>query len=156
MPVRLEPAAPWSEVKHSTTEPLRSLWDKMENNSFRISDQNALQTQDYPYWTMLRNLNKEKKNCVSGNRSENFRYRVGSHIFIYFFFFWKNITLCILKGEMPFKMNKIVFFFQENWKTSLGFTSKIRYSRVTLNTGIFFIWPNQTTKPCIKLEVHIR
>ena len=24
-PVRLEPAAPWSRVKHSTTEPLRSL-----------------------------------------------------------------------------------------------------------------------------------
>ena len=25
-PVRLEPAAPLSQVKHSTTEPLRSLW----------------------------------------------------------------------------------------------------------------------------------
>ena len=25
----------------------------------------------------------------------------------------KNIILCILKGEMPFKMHKIIFFFQK-------------------------------------------
>ena len=28
-PVRLEPASPWSQVKHSTTEPLRSLLRKL-------------------------------------------------------------------------------------------------------------------------------
>ena len=31
-PVRLEPAAPWSQVKHSTTEPLRSLRDCQYSN----------------------------------------------------------------------------------------------------------------------------
>ena len=48
------------------------------------------------------------------------------------------MILCILKGEMPFKMHKIIFFFfSENLKKILGFTSKFRYGQVTLNTGIF-------------------
>ena len=37
--------------------------------------------------------------------------RVGTHIlFNYFFFFGKNIILCILKGKMPFKMHKNYIF----------------------------------------------
>ena len=38
-PVRLEPAAPWSRVKHSTTEPMCSLFansedpDEMQHNA---------------------------------------------------------------------------------------------------------------------------
>ena len=31
---------------------------------------------------------------------------------IFFRFSGKNIILCILKGEMPFKMYKIIFFYQ--------------------------------------------
>ena len=37
-------------------------------------------------------------------------------------------------------MHRIIFF-TENLKKVLGFTSKFRYGRVTLNTGIFSIWP---------------
>ena len=32
------------------------------------------------------------------------------HRFFSSFFFEKNIILCILKGKMPFKMRKIIFF----------------------------------------------
>ena len=58
----------------------------------------------------------------------------------YIFFSGKNVILCILKGILPFKMHKIIVF-PENLKKKLGFTSKFRKGRVTLNTGIFFIWP---------------
>ena len=44
--------------------------------------------------------------------------RVGSHNFFVYFFLEKNIILCILKGEMPFKMHKIIFF-PENLKKFL-------------------------------------
>ena len=37
----------------------------------------------------------------------------------------KYIILCILKGILPFKMHKIIFFW-ENLKKVLGFTSKFR------------------------------
>ena len=51
--------------------------------------------------------------------------RVGTHIFFNsFFFLEKNIFLCILKGEMPFKMHEIIYFFPENQKKILGFNSK--------------------------------
>ena len=63
--------------------------------------------------------------------------RVGTH-----FFFWKKyIILCILKGISAFKMHKIIFFSRKPEKI-LSFTSKFRLGRVTLNIGIFFIWPN--------------
>ena len=40
--------------------------------------------------------------------------------------FWeKYIALCILKGILPFKMHKIIFF-PDNLKKFLGFTSKAR------------------------------
>ena len=44
---------------------------------------------------------------------------VGTHIF----FSGKNITLCVLKGILPFKMHEIIFF-PEDQKKNLGFTSK--------------------------------
>ena len=47
------------------------------------------------------------------------------------------MILCILKGILPFKMQKLIFF-PENLKKILGFTSKFRLGPVTLNTGIFF------------------
>ena len=37
MPMRLEPAAPWSRVKHSTTEPLRSLLKGLKNSAVNLS-----------------------------------------------------------------------------------------------------------------------
>ena len=41
------------------------------------------------------------------------------------FFFWKkNTILYILKGKMPFKMYKIVFF--QKTRKNLGFASKFR------------------------------
>ena len=37
--------------------------------------------------------------------------RVGTHIFLNYFFSGKNIILCILKGISSFKMHKIVVVF---------------------------------------------
>ena len=34
--------------------------------------------------------------------------------YLNFRFSGKNIILCILKGEMPFKMHKIIFFYRKN------------------------------------------
>ena len=40
--------------------------------------------------------------------------RVGIHNFFNYFFFWKrNIILCIMKGISPFKMHEIIFFSQK-------------------------------------------
>ena len=53
--------------------------------------------------------NKNNK-CVSGHGSENLG-RVGTKFFFnYFFCLEKNTILCILKGILPFKMHKIIFF----------------------------------------------
>ena len=35
---------------------------------------------------------------------------VGTHFFKIIFFMGKNIILCILKGILPFKMHKIIYF----------------------------------------------
>ena len=51
----------------------------------------------------------KKDKCVLVNGSEIFRYM----FFCYFFSLEKNIILCILKGILPFKMHKIIFFFQK-------------------------------------------
>ena len=41
--------------------------------------------------------------------------RVDTHVFLdYFFSSGKDIILCILKGEMPFKMHKIIIFAFQN------------------------------------------
>ena len=57
----------------------------------------------------------------------------------YSFFLKIKLILCILKGEMPFKMHKIIFF-PESLKKIIVFTSKFRYGRVTQKTGIFFLF----------------
>ena len=48
MPVRLEPAAPLSLVKHSTTEPLRShvtpLWNSLLCSCTRVANESLLYT----------------------------------------------------------------------------------------------------------------
>ena len=51
------------------------------------------------------------KKCVSGNRSENFRW-VGTHIF----FFWKKYNFVHFEGMLPFKMHKIIQFSKKSLK----------------------------------------
>ena len=48
-------------------------------------------------------------------------------------------------GIVPFKMHKILFF-PEKLKKILGFTSKFRLGRVTLNTDIFLFGLNSEDK----------
>ena len=58
----------------------------------------------------------------------------------------KNIILCILKGKMPFKMHKIMFFPEKKLKkicVPIATLPKI-FRPVTRNTLIFFIWPKET------------
>ena len=47
-------------------------------------------------------------------------------VFLINFFLEKNIILCILKGILPFKTHKIIFFPETLRKIILGFTSKVR------------------------------
>ena len=56
-------------------------------------------------------IRPNKNKCVSGNRSENFKVtgKVGTHNYL-IYFFGKNKILCILKGILPFKINKIIYF----------------------------------------------
>ena len=65
--------------------------------------------------------------------------RVGTNIFFKYFFLEKNIILCILKGKMTLKMHKIIYFFPENLKKVLDFTSKLGRVGLPLNTGIFYL-----------------
>ena len=48
------------------------------------------------------------------------------------------MILCILKGILPLKMHKIIFF-PENLRKVQGFTSKVRNSRVALNIHFFYL-----------------
>ena len=63
--------------------------------------------------------------------------RVGTHFFL-FFFLETNIILYILSFHFAFQNAWNYIFFPQNLKKYLGFTSKIRKGRVTLNTSIFF------------------
>ena len=48
------------------------------------------------------------------------------------------MILCILKGKMPFKMHKIIFFSRKPGKNSV---SPVNLGRVIYpNTGIFFLF----------------
>ena len=59
-------------------------------------------------------MRPNKKKCFSGNKSENFRQgrhaHIGTYIFLNYSFYWKNAIICIL----PFKIHKIIFFFQKS------------------------------------------
>ena len=92
---------------------------------------------------------------VSGNGSE--KLREGRYTF---FFSGKNIFLCILKGILPFKIHKIIFF-PENLKKNLRFTSKLREGLVTLNTGTFLFGlirlpPSQVTVSFKTPHIHTK
>ena len=55
------------------------------------------------------------KMCVFGVMGLKIFDRVGTNILILDnLFLEKCIILCILKGILPFKMHKIIFFFQKN------------------------------------------
>ena len=65
----------------------------------------------------------------------------GTHnFFLIIFFSGKKYNFMHFENHLPFKMQKN-FIFSRNLKKILGFTSKFRLGQVTLNTGIFFIWP---------------
>ena len=52
-----------------------------------------------------------KKISVFRGNGRKILGRVGTHIFLNFFLFWKkDIILCILKEISPFKIHKIIFF----------------------------------------------
>ena len=75
----------------------------------------------YRYLTLFKSIRMELSRGRPNKKINVFRVtslkilgRVGTHIFrigTHNFFFWKkNIILCILKGISPFKMHKIIFF----------------------------------------------
>ena len=64
--------------------------------------------------------------------------------FFYYCFFWKKYNFMHFERHfeshfaLPFKMYKILYFSRKPEKI-LGFTSKFRYGRITLNTDIFYL-----------------
>ena len=74
-------------------------------------------------------LSQNKKLCFE-KKSENFRHSRHRYFSLLLFFFLnKKIIVCILKGILPFKIHKIIYF-TEIWQ--------LRYVWVTLNTGIYY------------------
>ena len=81
-----------------------------------------------------------KNTCVCGNPTQlNLLVRPR----IFFRFSREKIILCNLKGEMPFKMHKIILFSRRN-----NYENKCAYLRPTENFQTrypkhtyFFIWP---------------
>ena len=66
---------------------------------------------------------------------------------VLFRFSGKNITLCILKGKMPFKMHKIIFSRKKiKWKIICVPTLPKIFRPVTQNS-YFFIWPYSFLNP---------
>ena len=57
----------------------------------------------------------------------------------FFFQVFKIIILCILKGDVPFKMHKIMLFSRKK-SVCVPTLTKI-FRPVIRNTLIFFIWP---------------
>ena len=58
---------------------------------------------------------------------------------------WKNIILCILKGKMPFKKHKIIFFFPELKKKICVPTLPKIFRPVTRTHTYFFIWSHYSS-----------
>ena len=64
---------------------------------------------------------------------------------IFFRFFGKNIILCILKGEMPFKMHKIIFFSRKNKYVCLPY---LKFSYPLPGTHLLFYLPLVAKHKC--------
>ena len=58
----------------------------------------------------------------------------------FFQVFWKNIILCLLKGKMPFKMHKIMFFPEKKITKKIICVPTLPkiFRPVTLNTHFLF------------------
>ena len=54
-------------------------------------------------------------------------------------FLEKNIILCILKGEMPFKMHKSIFFPEKKIKKICVLALTKIFRHITRNTLIFYL-----------------
>ena len=77
-----------------------------------------------PLYNGSHNINPNKNVSLFRVMGLKILGRVGTHIF-FILFCRKNIILCILKGILPFKMHKNIFF-SDNMKKILGFTSEVR------------------------------
>ena len=79
---------------------------------------------------------KYKNTCDEGNLNLLVKPR------IFFKFSGKNIILCILKGEMPFKMHKITLFFSRKKRVKkICVPTLLKIVRpITLNTLVFFLF----------------
>ena len=62
---------------------------------------------------------------------------------IFYRFSGKDINLCILKGKMPFKMHKIIFFPEKK----IVCLPKLKFSDLLPEIHLFFfIWPEKNTE----------
>ena len=64
----------------------------------------------------------------------------------FFRFSGKNIILCFLKGKMPYKMHKIIFFPEKKMKKICVSTQHKIFRPVTRNTFIFLFGLKRTLK----------
>ena len=66
--------------------------------------------------------------------------------------FWKKIFLCILKGKLPFKMHKIIFFPEkETIKKMCANPTKNFQTCFPKHTYLFFVWPLLNRVPRLQL-----
>ena len=77
-------------------------------------------------------------------------------------FLEKNIIRSILKGEMPFKMDKINICFQKKIINKYVCLPNLNFSALLPKTHLFFIWPKHTQysivfiRPKLKKNVCLR
>ena len=58
---------------------------------------------------------------------------------IFFPILWKNIIICILKGEMPLKMHEIIFFPEKNNKKHVCL-SYLKFPDLLPETHLIFLF----------------
>ena len=76
---------------------------------------------------------------------------------IFLRFSGKNIILCILKGEMPFKMNKIIFFPEKKLIIKNVCLSYLKFSDLLPETHLYFIWPHPShTEQLLREWINLR
>ena len=51
------------------------------------------------------------------------------------------MILCILKGEMPFKMHKVIFFQKKKLNKKYVCLPYLKFSDLLPETHLYFIWP---------------
>ena len=68
---------------------------------------------------------------------------------IYYRFSGKIIILCVLKGKMPFKMHKNIYFFPEKKVKKYVCLSYLKCSHPSPETHFLFIWPKGLPAPAV-------